>query len=315
MIIITDDISGAKYSELIDHAFRRCDSFALNIPIFGRDERENERRVKDIVRQMRTYITDRFVSKKYFSIKSSYKREIYVFSTSDGVRDMVKSTGGMYKWVYPELPEDLSFFDSGSGRCWLETVAHENECRIYSNSKADIRFLEECSISYISDERDDHVPYLKGRAGYITDSFSKISYEIRDNWERSSTSSPDPEMRKATYRHSIAGDDIDDIFIDVAEVSTRAGETAEEYISGKIKQLDEDGNTFKICQSEILVDGVPSTEYSYRHCEPGDMQYIKYTEVFSRVSENTVAVFRSRVFSKESERVFRRLLDSVEMEY
>lgn len=315
MIIITDDISGAKYSELIDHAFRRCDSFALNIPIFGRDERENERRVKDIIRSMRLYITDRLVSKKYFSIKSSYKREIYIFSTSEGVRDMVKSAGGIYRWVYPELPEDLSFFDSGSGKCWLETVAHENECRIYSSSEADIRFLEDHGISYISDERDDYVPYLKGRAGYITDRFSNFSYEIRDDWERSSMSSSDSGMRKVTYRHSIAGDDIDDIFIDVAEVSTRAGETAEEYISGKIKQLDEDRNTFKICQREVLVDGIISTEYSYRRSGSEEIQYAKYIDIFSRVSENTVAVFRSRVFIEESERVFRRLLDSVEMEY
>ena len=68
MIIITDDISGAQYSKLIDHAFRRCDRFALNIPVFGGDERDNERRVKKIVRQMRPYITDKLVSKKYFSI-------------------------------------------------------------------------------------------------------------------------------------------------------------------------------------------------------------------------------------------------------
>lgn len=175
MITITSDINGMQYSKLIDHAFRRCDSFALNIPIFGGGERGNERRTKDFVHQVRPYITDRLVSKKYFSIKSSYKREIYVFSTSQGVRDMVKSAGGIYKWIYPELPEDLSFFDSGSGRCWLETVAHENECRIYSSSEADLRFLEDHGISYISDERDDHVPYLKGRAGYITDSFSNFS--------------------------------------------------------------------------------------------------------------------------------------------
>ena len=315
MIIITDDISGAQYSKLIDHAFRRCDRFALNIPVFGGDERDNERRVKKIVRQMRPYITDKLVSKKYFSIKSSCKREIYAFSTSEGVRDMVKSAGGIYKWVYPELPEDLSFFNSGSGRCWLETVAHENECRIYSSSEADIRFLEDHGISYISDERDDYVPYLKGRAGYITDSFSNFSYEIRDDWKRSSMSSYDPGMRKVKYHHSIAGDDIDDIFIDIEEVSTRADETADEYISGEIKQLDEDGNTFKICQREILVDGVLSTEYSYRRTGPEEFQYAKYIDVFSRASENTVAVFRSRVFSEESERTFRRLLDSVEMVY
>ena len=95
MIIITDDINGMQYSKLIDHAFRRCDSFALNIPIFGGGERENEKRAKDFVRQVRPYITDRLVSQKYFSIKSSYKREIYVFSTSQGVRDMVKSAGGI----------------------------------------------------------------------------------------------------------------------------------------------------------------------------------------------------------------------------
>ena len=61
MIIITDDISGAQYSKLIDHAFRQCDSFALNIPVFGGDERDNEKRVKDIVHQMRPYITDHMV--------------------------------------------------------------------------------------------------------------------------------------------------------------------------------------------------------------------------------------------------------------
>ncbi len=95
MITIISDINGAQYSKLIDHAFRRCDRFALNIPIFGGGERENERRAKDFVHQMRPYITDRLVSKKYFSIKSSYKREIYVFSTSQGVCDMVKSAGGI----------------------------------------------------------------------------------------------------------------------------------------------------------------------------------------------------------------------------
>ncbi len=315
MIIITDDISGAQYSKLIDHAFRQCDSFALNIPVFGGDERDNEKRVKDIVHQMRPYITDHMVLKKYFSMKSSYKREIYVFSTLEGVRDMVKSAGGIYRWVYPELPEDLSFFDSGSGRCWLETVAHENECRIYSSSDADIKFLEDHGISYICDERDDYVPYLKQSAEYIKDSISKISYEIRDDWERSGTGASDPGTRKVTYRHSISGDDIDDIFVDVAEVSTRPGETADEYISKQIRALDENKCVFKIAQREIPVGGITSTEYSYRRSGSEEIQYTKYIEVFSRVSENTVAVFGSRVFSEESERAFRRLLDSVEMVY
>ena len=316
MIIITDDdISGAQYSKLIDHAFRRCDRFALNIPVFGGDERDNERRVKKIVRQMRPYITDKLVSKKYFSIKSSCKREIYAFSTSEGMRDMVRSTGGIYKWIYPELPEDLSFFDSGSGRCWLGTVAHEKEYRIYSSSDADINFLEDHGISYICDERDDYVPYLKQSAEYIKDSISKISYEIRDDWERSGTGASDPGMRKVTYRHSIAGDDIDDIFVDVAEVSTRPGETADEYISKQIRALDENKCVFKIAQREIPVGGITSTEYSYRRSGSEEIQYTKYIEVFSRVSENTVAVFRSRVFSEESECAFRRLLDSVEMAY
>ena len=122
-------------------------------------------------------------------------------------------------------------------------------------------------------------------------------------------------MRKVTYRHSIAGDDIDDIFIDVAEVSTRAGETADEYISKQIRALDENECVFKIAQREILVDGVPSTKYSYRRSGSEEIQYTKYIDIFSRVSENTVAVFRSRVFSEESERAFRRLLDSVGMSY
>ena len=118
-----------------------------------------------------------------------------------------------------------------------------------------------------------------------------------------------------TYRHSISGDDIDDIFVDVAEVSTRPGETADEYISKQIRALDENKCVFKIAQREIPVGGITSTEYSYRRSGSEEIQYTKYIEVFSRVSENTVAVFGSRVFSEESERAFRRLLDSVEMAY
>ncbi len=315
MIIITSNISGEQYLKLIDYAFRCCDRFALNIPILGGDEHENERRVRDIVCQMRPYITDRMVSKKYFSIKSSYKREIYVFSTSKGVRNMVNSAGGIYKWVYPELPEDLSFFDSASGRCWLETIAHENECRIYSSSDADIKFLEDCGIPYIYDDQDNYAPYLKESAEYIVDGFSKVSYEIRDNWERRIVNSSDYRVKKMMYRHSVAGDGIDDIFIDVIDVSVKSCETVDMYILKKIKQLDEDSNVIKIAKREILIDGVSSIEYSYRHSGLDNMKYSKYIDIFSSVSENTVVIFRNRVFNEESEKAFRIFLDSVEMSY
>jgi hypothetical protein len=32
---------------------------------------------------------------------------------------------GLYRWVQPDHPEDLAFYDS-QGRCWLETTAHEH---------------------------------------------------------------------------------------------------------------------------------------------------------------------------------------------
>lgn len=316
MITLNSNIKSEQYLKLIDYAFGRCDCFAVNIPLFNAEMPGGySGTLNDFINQVRPYIISRFTSKNYLSMRSSYKRDIYIIDTSESVCKIVKSVGGIYRWIHPYYPEDISFLTSSSGKCWLETIAHEEECRIYRCTKADIDFLDKCGISYTRDDEDQYVPYLKS-VEHITDKFSGILYDVESDWEKIVSEDKNAlGINGVMYKHSVFSDNVNDLCIEIREVNALGNRSAEDYIKNSIEGLDSDADVFKITQRKILVDGIDAIEYSYRIYNTRLHKYVKHIDIFCSINETIVVIFSFAGSGQINERKFRLLIDSVEFTY
>ncbi|KFN04094.1 hypothetical protein [Bacillus clarus] len=62
---------------------------------------------------------------------------MYFYYADDNAKNVLKElSNSLYEWVFPDLPEDLSFFKSGKE--WLITCSHEKESFIKTEDKKEI---------------------------------------------------------------------------------------------------------------------------------------------------------------------------------
>ena len=52
----------------------------------------------------------------------------------------------LYGWLYPEFPEDISFYIDGE--LYMRSIAHERICEFYSESKELKRFLKNNGLQF-----------------------------------------------------------------------------------------------------------------------------------------------------------------------
>lgn len=71
-----------------------------------------------------------------------------VYRLSPEVKAFVLSADDIFSWMYPNLPEDISFFRQG--KCWLDTTAHEKYCNIYAHETEIAQLLDSMEIEYAS---------------------------------------------------------------------------------------------------------------------------------------------------------------------
>lgn len=157
MIAVTGCIRGEAYKALVSFALEHSDALILIFrSYYGRPFKKRIRETRDMLKPYRIASrSNRKSREESFEWpgtvtwdKSLIHADLYRLSPE--VREYALSVDDMFAWIYPDRPEDISFFYKGE--CWLSTTAHEGFCYIYDHESEITQLLDRLDIEY---ERDD----------------------------------------------------------------------------------------------------------------------------------------------------------------
>ncbi|MEY8192391.1 stage III sporulation protein AH [Peribacillus simplex] len=135
MIRLTKKPQKKVYTDLINLAFDTCDRFHLVI----RKDMGPLDMFKDFLKQLDSSLIEVKEESEWASniLADGEKAFVYYYHTDSSAKAIIlDATNSLYDWVYPQLPEDLSFFKNGKE--WLATNSHEQECYILTEDKNEI---------------------------------------------------------------------------------------------------------------------------------------------------------------------------------
>ena len=94
---------------------------------------------KTIINDVKSYIVEVYEDVEYCnSIGGSY--EIYKVELNKTTAKTLEIPRSLYNWIPPLYPEDLCFYSRGE--CFLQSIAHENICRIFTDRDSDVYILK-----------------------------------------------------------------------------------------------------------------------------------------------------------------------------
>ncbi len=136
MICIISEPKNDVYRRLVDLAFDLCDEFILVVhKKYYSDLNDN---AKFLLEKLNDYLIKMKEQSEWAGTKLlGHTAYIYHYHTSPEAREIVKKVSkSLYSWMYPDLPEDLSFYKNG--KPWLVNTAHEEQSFILSEDKSEI---------------------------------------------------------------------------------------------------------------------------------------------------------------------------------
>ena len=119
---IVGDPKGSTYTELLNFAKSRCESFSL----VWRDQC-HEPSAYDIKHALKPFLTsntrtDEWPGTKLIGHTAILRR----YRVADESVKLLEVAGSLYSWLQPKLPEDLCFYAAGD-IVWLASISHEGE--------------------------------------------------------------------------------------------------------------------------------------------------------------------------------------------
>ena len=172
-VCITSEIQDNEYDELMNWLESKCDSFSFCLPHFGKvvvtesnadiypeyeigyveedeeskkDYEQYRRRVQKYLENISEYIIENYVDIEYCETISGYEKEIFIIKLNNITKKFFENVKDLYGWLYPEFPEDLSFYIDG--KLYMRSIAHERICEFYSESKELKRFLKNNGLQF-----------------------------------------------------------------------------------------------------------------------------------------------------------------------
>lgn len=186
MLYIKNDIKDKIYYGLMFYAFMRCDVVTFHLPNFNKrvineknkdvlfenldfgvkeKKRDNHDysdyldNIEELLADFKKNILYEYKDVEYVGSIYGHECDIKVISLSSQiVFNNLMGSGRLYDWKYPELPEDLCLFSKG--KCWLQSIAHEELCFIYTDDPLEMKILKKIGLKFLIVE-DDEVPTLK----------------------------------------------------------------------------------------------------------------------------------------------------------
>ena len=177
MITLTaEDIGKKQYCKLIFYLLKKCEFFTFCLPDFGKlirvsdGERTAQRlddgssfisyknKVMPEIEKISTHLVHVYESEIYGTNGYDREREIYVVKIDDSLDVSFFDNHSLFDWRYPDFPEDICFYKEG--KCYMETVAHEQWCFFYSADEELESFLQESNIEYWIEDDFEDIPLL-----------------------------------------------------------------------------------------------------------------------------------------------------------
>lgn len=136
MISIISEPKNNVYRLLVDLAFDLCDEFILVVhKKYCSDLNDN---AKAVLEKLNDDLKEMKEQSEWAGTELlGHTAYVYHYYTSPEAREIIKKvSNSLYSWMYPDLPEDLSFYNSG--KPWLVNTAHERQSFILSEDKSEI---------------------------------------------------------------------------------------------------------------------------------------------------------------------------------
>ena len=119
-----DEVRGDDYALLVGASPDWCDHFLLVL----RDEVERSAACEAALHRLEPDLIGKDRRNAWpGTVLHGRTAEILSYRNSEAVRRaLIELANGLYDWVHPDLPEDLSFLRP-DGSAWLTTIAHERD--------------------------------------------------------------------------------------------------------------------------------------------------------------------------------------------
>lgn len=135
---VREEPRGGVYAALIRFAVSRCDRFYLvwreQLAFDGSARGIADRLEPWEIERVRTDAWDGTRLLGHYAVVRHYRLD------AGSAAVLTASAAGLYDWVAPRLPEDLTF-RTPAGDCWLATIAHEQVAWFPALEAADVSEL------------------------------------------------------------------------------------------------------------------------------------------------------------------------------
>lgn len=152
-----------QQKSLIDYLFGICDTLSFVIQNFNHAQNNNQnillndygeyddycclhnKNTLKLIKKLNLSVIRTCNSSQYGSQNYNYQSKIFFVKTNDNLKIFL-SNHLLEEWRFPDLPEDLIFYQDNN--IWLETVTHEHIIWIHNERKEDIAFLNKHKIKF-----------------------------------------------------------------------------------------------------------------------------------------------------------------------
>jgi len=134
------------YRDLIDFAFEKSKKFLFHIHDRWLDNNDTF----SLIKELNEHLIEVIPSRMYCHTEYS-RGNLYIFECNEVTKSVLKNrVNGLFEWLHPELPEDLSFIDENEF-AWLATISHEKMAWFTELGDSEREFLlhELCLDLYI----------------------------------------------------------------------------------------------------------------------------------------------------------------------
>lgn len=133
-LIFRQEPTDQAYVELIDVASTICSDFIL----VKRDQLSINDNALRVLKELHPYLKEKREQESWPGTRFAPTAAVYYYLLNDESKEILqKHAAGLYSWVQPDLPEDLSFIKS-NGKAWLSNTAHERVCYIETDDATEL---------------------------------------------------------------------------------------------------------------------------------------------------------------------------------
>ncbi|MDE5414266.1 stage III sporulation protein AH [Alkalihalobacterium chitinilyticum] len=126
MLMITENVKGKRYKQLVDILSKNCNRFAF---VENRQmmEIEEERLayIDILIADIAGHLIERKIQREWETTKLSEDTAyVFYFNLNNATRLFLKEhSNSVFDWIGPELPEDLMFYHND--KCLFASCSHE----------------------------------------------------------------------------------------------------------------------------------------------------------------------------------------------